>query len=266
MYDGYDDYPEVSSWYAGRVPEPERMVHLCPECRDLMGQVISYARRLPEPRPEPDWSRALRWLDSVCGGREAVLGFDTAPLDGDGLELPAGLPATHRQRLESCITLLDATARRFFGDEARTAFVRALLRVYEREPGTVTSARSAAQLALGVLWAVGRANGLLHPRGVVKEKDLKPYLNVTQSASTLGTQVLDALLGAYPWLSSDRPWRYGGGRSRDLEPLGHVDLLVASARRQLLEVRERALADQQREGAARLTPAGPVVAPVTGVF
>ena len=249
MYDEYDSYSEVSSWYGDRRPGAEEVLHLCPECRDLMSSVVRYARVLPPPKPEPDWARALRWLDAVCGGRDAVLAFGTEPLAADGLDLPAALASAHRQRLESCVTLLDATARQFFDDEARTAFVRALLRVHDREPGVVTSARTASQLALGVVWSVGRANGLLHPRGVVTEKELKPYLNATQSGSTLGEKVRAALAGPYEWTAGDRPWTYGGGRARDLEPLGHVDLLVSTVRRQLLEVRERALAAQQREGA-----------------
>ena len=63
MYD--DDYPSPTSaetWYDEE--RPERLVHLCPACRDLMSAVITTARRLPEATPEPDWSRALRWLDA----------------------------------------------------------------------------------------------------------------------------------------------------------------------------------------------------------
>lgn len=252
MNDEYGCYTElsaVSSWYGDQRPAPEEVAHLCPECRDLMSQVVSYARSLPAPKPEPDWSRALRWLDSVCGGRDAVLAFDTAPLTPAGLELPEGLPAEHRQRLESCLTLLDATARRLFDDESGVALRRGLLRLYECAPGVVTGSRSASLLALGVAWAVGRANGLLYPRGVVTEKELKPYLNATQSGSTIGAKVRAALAGPFSWGTTDRPWAYGGNRSRDLEPLGHVDLLVSGVRRQLLEVRERALAAEARESA-----------------
>lgn len=249
MYDEYDSYAELSSWYGDRPPDPAQLVHLCPECRDLMARVVRHARSLPPPTPEPDWARALRWLDGVCGGREAVLALDVEPLPADPPELPPALPPAHRQRLESCVTLLDATSRQFFDDEARTAFVRAVLRVHAREPGVVTGAPTASQLALGVIWAVGRANGLLHPRGVVTEKALRPYLNTTRSAASVGERVRAALVGPFDWSTPDRPWSYGGGRARDLDPLGHVDLLVASVRRQLLEVRERALAAQQPGGA-----------------
>jgi hypothetical protein len=248
----YDDYgfgpglPGPSSWYADPQPRPEEMVHLCPECRDLMSAVVSAARALPPPPPEPDWSRALHWLDSVCGGRDAVLAFDTAPLVDDGGDLPEGLPPGHRQRLESCLVLLDATARQFFDEEAGIALRRGLLRLYERAPGVVTGARSASLLTLGLVWAVGHANGLLFPRGVVTEKELKPYLNANQGGSTIGSKVREALAGPFTWRTADRPWGYGG-QPRDLQPLGHVDLLVSSVRRQLLGVRERALAAQARE-------------------
>ena len=247
MYDEYGYGPEISSWYGDQRPDRADVAHLCPECRDLMSEVVRHTRSLPEPRPEPDWSRALRWLDSVCGGREAVLAFDTAPLTDD-LELPGELPLEDRQRLESCLVLLDATARRFFDEEARVALQRALLRLYERAPGVVTSTRSASLLTLGLVWAVGHANGLLHPRGVVTEKELKPYLNATQSGSTIGSKVRDALAGPYDWRTHERPGPYGG-QARDLDPLGHVDLLVSSVRRQLLGVRERALAAEVRERA-----------------
>ena len=249
MNDDYYPYPEVSSWYADQRPAPGELVHLCPECRDLMSEVVRHARELPTPVPEPDWSRALRWLDAVCGGREAVMAFGTAPLSAAGLDLPEGLPADHRQRLESCLTLLDATARRFFDPEAGIALRRGLLRLHERAPGVVVGTRSASLLTLGVVWAVGHANGLLFPRGVVTEKELKPYLNASQSGSTIGARVRDALVGPFAWTRSERPWTYGG-QGRDLEPLGHLDLLVSAVRRQLLEVRERALAAQQREEAA----------------
>lgn len=192
-------------------------------------------------RPEPDWARALRWLDTVCGSRGAVLALDAAPLAPEEITLPQTLTAGERQRLESTLTLLDAVAGQFFDDELMAALRRALLLTFERCPGVVTGARSAALLALGVVWAVGHANGLLHPLGSVTQKELREYLAVTQSGSSVGTEVRSALVGPSPWTAVNRPWTYGGYRTRDYEPLGHVGLLVSSTRRQLVAVRDRAL-------------------------
>lgn len=135
-----------------------------------------------------------------------------------------------------------ALSRQFFDAEAGVALRRALLLAFERRPGVVMSAKTPSLLALGVVWAVGHANGLLRPLGVVTETELRRYLTLTASGSSIGTKVRDALAGPYRWEPVARPWAYAGRRARDLEPLGHVDLLVSGTRRQLLEVRDRALA------------------------
>ena len=257
MYDDYDTapagYPGVTSWYGAPPPAREDLVHLCPECRDLMSDVVSLARRLPDPEPEPDWSVALRWLDSLCGGRQAVLSMTDEPLTRP-VRVPDLLPPAQRERLESCLTLLGTVADSFFDEEAGVALARALLRVHERAPGVVSGAPSAAQLALGVVWAVGHANGLLHPRGVATEKELKRHLELTQSGSTLGAKVCAALAGPYAWDVAMRPWSYGGYGSRELKALGHTDLLVSGVRRQLVAVRDRALDARQSQG---VPPTGP---------
>jgi len=250
----YDDAPPYDPFLAYDPDPTDTAVHLCPECRDLMADVVRAAARAPQPPPVPEWQRALDWLAAQCGGHAAVEALDDAPLTGAGLELPAELGVDERRRLESVDTLLDATARRFFDDEAGAAFRRALLRLFERQPALVTGARSASQLALGVVWAVGHANGLLYPLGAVREKDLKAYLNATQGGSTLGDRVRSALRGPYAWEIPDRPWRWrSGSSSRDLAPLGHLDLLTSTLRRQLLTVRDRAYAERDAARAVALS-------------
>lgn len=48
---------------------------------------------------------------------------------------------------------------------------------------------SAAVLASGLCWAVGRVNGLLWPAGVVRDRDVKEDLAITQSSSVQGSKV-----------------------------------------------------------------------------
>lgn len=236
MYD--DEYDWLSD-------PADTEVHLCRECRELMNDVIRAENRRSIPPTPPDWQQALDWLAAQCGGLQAVEALDDAPLSAVGLDLPRGLEPGERQRLESAATLLDGIARRFFDEEAGIAFRRALLRVFERAPGVVTGARTTASLALGVVCAVGHANGLLYPRGRTTEKALKAYLDVTGSGSTVGDKVQSALRGPYTW---DNPaWPYRWGSSRDLRPLGHLDLLVSGTRRQLLGVRDRAVSTRDAE-------------------
>jgi len=223
------------------------LIHLCPECRDLMADVVRTVSALPKPPPEPDWSCALRWLDSLCGDRGSVLALDAAALVDDGAPVPEAVPAHERERLESTLAFLDAVAQRYFDAEVGLALRRALLIAFDRRPGVVTGARSGALLALGVIWAVGHANGLLHPVGSVTDKELRGYLGVTQPGSSAGAKVRDAIVGSYRWRSVERPWTYAGYRSRDLEPLGRVELLVSGTRAQLIEVRDRALAAQHAD-------------------
>jgi hypothetical protein len=78
-------------------------------------------------------------------------------------------------------------------------------------------------------------------------KQLRALLDATASGSTTAGKVRAALQGPYRWSTTDLGWALGGGDSGDLVPLGHVDLLVSTVRRRLLEVRERALAAQAAE-------------------
>lgn len=236
--------PDPYDYPYGEAPALDETVHLCPECRDLMARVVRVVEAMPRPEPEPDWSCALRWLDGICGGRPAVLSLDTAPLTDLPDLTSCGQQPTEaeEERLDDTAAILDTLAADLFTAEARVALRRGLRRAYERNPGLVMAARSAEVLALGTIWVVGHANGLLWPIGSVREKDLKLALGTTQAGSIFGTKVERALAGPYRWDLAARPWRYGGsGGSRDLKALGHADLLVSDLRQQLVEVRDRAL-------------------------
>ncbi|UDY23813.1 hypothetical protein [Nocardioides sp. Kera G14] len=229
--------------------EPAGTVHLCPECRDLMYDVLSAQRRVldtPARIDPPDWVAAMNWLDAHCGGRQAVLTLTAAPLSGPLPGLPGGLEQAELERYLAVAELLDAAAERFFGGsggEVHLALRRALVLLAERRSAVLTAER-AVRTALGVVWTVAKANGLLHPTTALTEKTVREFLGSDAAASPVGQKIRTALRSAYSWADGDRPtWRWPSmERPADaLTPLGQPGLLTAHTRSRLLEVRERAL-------------------------
>lgn len=192
----------------------------------------------PTPAPIAPYDQVLGWLADVCGGAAAVSALTAYPLSQDGLDLPEVADVATRQRIEAAAELLDAAAARCFdrgpGGETGHALRRALLLVWKEEPETVLHLKSAAHLAGGICWAVGKANGLFGSQGVATQKDVQEALVLVAPISAPGTTVQRALQGFAP-LSGDRPWT-----APDLQPLGDPDLLIARTRRVLLRLRDRA--------------------------
>lgn len=203
----------------------------------------------PTPPPIPPYDQVLGWLADVCGGAAAVSALTADALCDDGLDLPEAPDVATRQRLEAAAELLDAAAARCFdrgpGGETGHALRRALLLVWHEEPETVLHLKSAAHLAGGICWAVGKANGLFGPQGVATQKDVQEALALVTPISAPGTTVQRALQGFAP-LAAGRPWT-----TPDLQPLGHPDLLIARTRRVLLRLRDRA---REAKSAAEFEP------------
>ena len=114
----------------------------------------------------------------------------------------------------------------------------ALLTVWEREPEAVVDAATAAHVAGGICWAVGKANALFRPQGERTMGRIKESLALHTTISTYGKVVQRALVG-YRDPSSPGWWRPDD--VPDLLALGHPDLLVSDVRRRLVRVRNRAL-------------------------
>jgi hypothetical protein len=110
---------------------------------------------------------------------------------------------------------------------------RALVLVWEASPDTVRRARSAAALAGGVIWAVGKANDLFTRRGVTQSA-VQRLLGLSSSISTLGPGIQRELRG-FALFTGFRPRGVP-----DLLPLGRPELLTSSTRRLLIAVRDRA--------------------------
>ena len=200
-----------------------------------------FDRELHRPEPEPQvplHERALRWLDDVCGGRDAVLALEGEPLADDGRDLPEAPTPQAQSRLAAVAELLDAVAQRWFDAETSHALRTALLTVWEREPEVVTDAATAAHVAGGICWAVGKANALFRPQGERTMGRVKESLALHTTISTYGKVVQRALVG-YRDPSSQGWWRPDD--VPDVLALGHPDLLVGEVRRRLVRVRNRAL-------------------------
>jgi hypothetical protein len=197
-------------------------------------------RPTPEPTP-PVHERALAWLDGLSGSREATLALDATPLVDDGRDLPEAPSRQAQSRLAAVAELLDAVGRQWFDAETTCAFRAALLAVWDREPEVVLDAASAAHVAGGICWAVGKANGLYRPQGGPTMGRIKEALALHVTISTYGRVVERALVG-YRDLTSSGWWR--PAELPDLLPLGHPDLLLGEVRARLVRIRQRALEAQ----------------------
>jgi hypothetical protein len=250
-----DDYPYVRSRVTlGGGDDLDRLTHLVlvdGRLVDTWSEPVlgsrwqPYAERFdaeqrpvpPTPPPTPPWQRALEWLADVCGGADAVAALTTDPLDDEGCDLPTDVDAGGRSRLEATADLLDAVAERWLDPEMAIALRRALLAVWTDEPETVLHARSAAHLAGGLCWAVGKANGRFRPQGDLTMARVQEALALSSSISGYGSTVRRALVG-FRMPDRHRWWRPDGVPA--LEPLGRPGLLCSTTRARLVRVRDRA--------------------------
>ncbi|WP_244931082.1 hypothetical protein [Nocardioides sp. W7] len=198
----------------------------------------------PPPPPAPPHDvQVLDWLAEVCGGPAALDALDAEPLTDDATDLPSDYPDQEsRERLEATATLLDIVADRWFDPETAHAFRNALLALWVEEPARVTQSRSAALLAGGVCWTVGKANGLFHPSGSRRVGTVQDTLGLPGSLSTPGREVSGALRGFRGHSSQPRPTGVP-----DLLPLWRSDVLLGATREQLVRLRDRARAAESAE-------------------
>ncbi|WP_296606420.1 hypothetical protein [Nocardioides sp.] len=195
--------------------------------------------RPPEPPQPAPHVRVSQWLAAVCGGVAAVDALTDEPLDDDRIDLPTEYPhPADRERVEATADLLDAVAERCFDAETSYAFRHALLALWAEDPDVVTRATSAAHVAAGICWAVGKANGLFSPAGATRVRAVQDALALRSPASSHGRTVRTALIG---FRSTIEPWGRPGGVP-DLLELGRCDLLLGVTRARLIRIRDRARA------------------------
>ena len=197
-------------------------------------------KRPPDPPPKAEHERVTEWLIDVCGSRASVDALTSEPLDEDRIDLPAEYPEhAGRERMEATAELLDAVAERRFDAEASYAFRHALLSLWAEDPEVVTRAATAAHLAGGICWAVGKANGLFSPVGPMRVGVVQEALALRSAASGYGGTVRTTLPG-FRSRPADR-WSRPAGVP-DLLALGRCDLLLGVTRSRLIRIRDRARA------------------------
>lgn len=190
-----------------------------------------------QPPPPPRHVQALEWLDGVAGGREALLSMTTSPVAlprlGDHLDPVADEPWLV---VDELLTDLRET---MFAPDLAPPLRACLLLVRERLP-ELAERMGPARVAAGIVWVVGKANAAIGPEGPVTQVRIADHLGTT-SLNACGAQVLGHVrrLG---WVGT-RPWDSGAPA---LLALGRVELLSASVRRDLVELRDRSFAEEAR--------------------
>lgn len=193
--------------------------------------------------PLPPHVQALHWLDCVAGGREELLAMTASPVALPRLRDHLD-PVVDEPWLVADELLCDLRESMFPSDLA-APLRECLLLARDRVP-ELAERMTPARLAAGVAWVAGKANAAIGPEGPVTQKRVADHLGPT-SLSACGTQVLGHVrrLG---W-SSARPWACG---APPLTAVGRVELLSATVRRDLVELRDRALAQEARTSAPAL--------------
>ena len=263
MYDRYDD-PWFPTSYPPADPQNDLVHHLvfvggrlaeswseeAAESRyaDFARSLVQERQRVEPPAPPevPAHVQLLEWLDEQAGGRAALLALSAEPLTDEGTEVPEADRSPDRQRLVAVAGLLDGcTATLLHLEEWGNACRRALTLLWETDREAITQASSAAQIAAGIVWAVGKANGWFPASGqaICTQSALRDHFGLIPYASAYGKSVQRVLRALWP--TASRPWGRGRLTTPDLDPLGRPDLLTASTRRTLIRLRDQALASER---------------------
>lgn len=194
--------------------------------------------RPPDP---PRHEQVLRWLDGMVGGREALLALTEEPGE------PAPAPDLPDVESAAAVTtvqeLLDRVAGAFLDAEARRVLDGALARLWRTAPQAVTGAQSPSAVAGGLIWIVGKANGLFD--GGLTQQLVRRELWLKQALHVPG-QALSRHLRGIDFHGQPRP-----RGCPDLASFASPELLTVETRRTLIQWRDLALA---QERAAVLPP------------
>jgi hypothetical protein len=179
-----------------------------------------------EPLPPP-YERVLTWLDAAVGGRIALLALDDDPLHE--------VPPTE----DDVTRVLERVARELFDTEFLQAARNALETVRRTDPALLEEA-AAPDVAAGLCWLLGRANGLVGARTSVTQKVLKRALWLSSSPTRRSPRIKTCLRGLVAEPGPRPP------ECPDLLELGNPTYLTSPTRHRLIVLRDRALATAEQ--------------------
>jgi len=184
------------------------------------------------PPAPPRRDQVLRWLDGLVGGRAALLALTDEPSQ------PAATPVFHDDASAAAYAAVGETVDRVAGAlldaDARRLLDRALVLLWETAPHAITGARSPSTVAGGLIWVIGKANGLFD--GGFTQQFVRRELWLKQALNVPG-QALARQLRGIDFHSEPRP-----RGCPDLASFARCELLTIETRRQLIAWRDLALA------------------------
>lgn len=192
-------------------------------------------RVVHSPPPSPRHQQILEWLDSLVGGRAAVLALGTSASDVPMLRGVVDPVADEPWLVVD--ELLDDLCSSLLAPDLAAPMRRCLLLLRER-CRSLPERSTPDRIAAGIVWVVGKANAAIGPSGPVTQLSIAAQLGVT-SLTTCGNNVLGHV-GRVGW-PSPRPW---GSTCPPLLATGRVELLSARTVRDLVELRDQALTEQ----------------------
>jgi hypothetical protein len=205
--------------------EPVEGTAYLAQARRLDREAAPAPAHVPVPPPH---EQLLGWLDDVVGGRIALLALDDDPL------VPVEPPTGAGDAYAAVVERLALVNRVHFDEEFHRATCVALGVLRRLAPWLL--GRDPAEVAGGLCWVVGRANGRVGAGTPVTQAVLKRELGVTGSMSSRAGAYRDQLRDLRPPSPHHRPQS-----CPDLLALGRSDVLTAATRREVIRLRDRAL-------------------------
>jgi hypothetical protein len=185
-------------------------------------------------RPMPlHWPRlTLIWLDGLVGGRAELLALrdvDPPPVFHALGDAADGLA------YDALAEEVDHAAEHIGDDEVADALDRAMATFWFLKPARIRvgGADRARSLAGGLVWVVGKANGVFDARR--RQVDLQRVMGLDRPLAAPGVAVA-RVVGRRRPVASPRPYD-----APDLVGFGRPSLLTPTTRRIVLEWRDRAL-------------------------